>query len=271
MSELKDHFTLNSITHHLMGFEPPAGAFEPTSDWEMAYGVYTLGSVRRGPGHRTGTVRLRRQAAGDGATLTVNYEKPQAGKTTYRLTAELHCRTDALSTPTRWTCQSVAVDADGKPVPNTSLKKSAEATEGVIVITDGKRERRIPVGSAYTTNWSLFDAVQRLPRRAFDPIRFTLIDNLDQVKPDHTLSFRTSDEVVLGEKRVRQKKVVELEKGRIRKTRWAKTGGRPVRLHAYDHLGEGVVPEVYWVDDPGRLLFMVAGLEAYILDTKSRA
>ncbi|MEW6358606.1 MAG: hypothetical protein AB1696_19885 [Planctomycetota bacterium] len=268
MSELKDHFTLNSITHHLMGFTPLGDAFNPSGDWELTYGVYSLGSVRRGPGGRTGTLRLRRQADADGATLTANYEKPQSGNTMHKLTAELRCRADALSTPTQWTLQSAAADADGRAVPITNLKKSAQVKDGAIVLTDGGRERRIQVPSAYTTNWSIFDAVQRLPRKAFEPIRFTLIDNLDQPKPNHTLSFRKSDDVLLGEKIVQQPEVAELEKGRITKTRRAKTGGRAVRLHAYDHLGEGIVPEVYWVDNQGRLLFMVAGLEAYILDTK---
>jgi len=271
MSELKDHFTLDSITHHLMGFEPPVDAFDPQGNWEMTYGVYSLGSVRRGPGRRIGTVRVRRQVVGDGATLRIDTEKLQSGKTVHKLTAELHCRADALSTPTRWLLQTVTLDAEGKIVPNTRLKKSAEAKNGAITISHGKHERRISVGSAYTTNWALFDAVGRLPRKAFAPVRFTLTDNLDQPKPNHTLSFRTSDDVILGEKRVRQEKVVDLEKGRVKKTRWATTGGRPVRLHAYDHLGEGIVPEIYWVDDAGRLLFMVAGLEAYILDTKSGA
>ena len=43
--------------------------------------------------------------------------------------------------------------------------------------------------------------------------------------------------------------------------------GQPVRLHAYDHLGEGIVPWIYWVDDRGRLLLAVSGLEAYLLDS----
>ena len=110
----------------------------------------------------------------------------------------------------------------------------------------------------------LLDAVQRLPRAAFEPKRFTLLDDFDVVKANQTLAYRKTVEVLLGGRRVQKQHWEKLEKGRIRKTSWGREGDRPVRLHAYEHLGDAIVPEVYYVDDQGRLLFMVAGIEAYV-------
>ena len=110
-----------------------------------------------------------------------------------------------------------------------------------IDLTDGRTQRQIPAPGAYAVNWALFEAVGRLPREEFEPLRFTMLDHFDQLKPGQVLSYRETADVSLG--------------------------GRSVRLHAYDHLGEGIVPWIYWVDDEGRLLFAVSGLEAYLLDS----
>jgi len=67
-----------------------------------------------------------------------------------------------------------------------------------------------------------------------------MLDHFDQVKPGQSISYRTTIDVMLG--------------------------GRAVRLHGFDHLGEGIVPWVYWVDDQGRLLFAVSGLAGYLLN-----
>jgi len=75
---------------------------------------------------------------------------------------------------------------------------------------------------------------------------------------------------MLGQREVRKQRWVQLEKGRIRKTYMAKEGGRDVRLHAYSQVGRGIVPWVYWVDEQGRLLFIVAGLEGYVLNAQAK-
>jgi len=262
-TELTDHFSLNIVAPGLDGFLPPGGDFAPEGDWQASYGVYTLAGVC----DRAGTLKLQRRAAANGRhVLRVSYEKTLPKGFVQKVAAKLDCETDALSTPRRWTYTTRIVSRSGESVPGTVLDKTAEAKNGAIEIAGGRHVRRVPVSGAYATNWALFEAVQRLPRGEFDPLHFTMFDDFDQVKPDQTLSFRKTADVVLGRKKVQEHQWQELEKGRIRKTTWAWTGGEPVRLHAYSQLGWGVVPWVYWVDDRGRLLFVVSGLEAYLME-----
>jgi len=231
-------FTLNVITPHLEGFRPPLGEHDPAGDWELSYTLYTLGSIA-GSGGPMGSLVLRRKAAPAGFVLAVDYRKRVPPDMTQEVSGEITCRQDTLGTPKRWTYASAITAAGGGPIKHTRLEKSATTTDGQIEIHDGRHRRQLPVAARCTIHWALFEAVGRLPRTPFEPIRFTLLDHFDQVKPNHTLSFRRAADVMLG--------------------------GQAVRLHAYDHLGEGVVPWVYWVDKQGRPLFAVSGLEAYVI------
>ena len=261
-------FPINMLVPHLSGYLPPPGSFDPKAGWEHSYSVHTLASVR-GTGGPAGSLHIRREnpSAGD-FMLHVKYEKPVPSMPPgclNRVSAEMRCRSDALSTPTEWSFGFEAVTPEGKPVEYTRLRKSAVAKGGEIEMTDGRYPRRIAAPTAYTVRWALWDAVQRLPRAAFAPLRFALFDHGDELKPNQALSFRGTVEVILGERPVQQQRKENLEKGTITKTSWGREGGRKVRLHGYDLVGDGILPWVYWVDDQGRLIFAIGGIEGYIL------
>jgi hypothetical protein len=237
-------FTLNVVAPHLKRFRPPQGAHDPQGDWKLAYGVYTLGAIR-GHGGRIGALTVERRAGDDGrALLGIDYRKRVRPQFLNRVTAEVTCRGDTLATPERWTFSSEVARGPGGGqglVEATRIEQSASASDGAVELRSGDRLRRLEVEPPLAINWGLFEAVGRLPREPFDPIRFTMLDHFDQVKPHQALSYRRSADVLLA--------------------------GAAVRLHAYDHLGQGIVPWIYWVDDAGRLLFAVSGLEAYLFDS----
>jgi hypothetical protein len=266
--ELDKEFALDIIAPGLEGFEPPEGTFDPLGSWELAWRVCTLTANCA----QVGSLRLQRTVKSRrGAELWVEYEKTGAGGARQQVKAGLDCATDGLSTPRSWTYAPGMVNADGDPIPLMTLAKSAKRRLRTITFGDGTYTTKLPAPPAYTVNWALFDAVQRLPREPFEPLGFTMFDHFDQPKANQVLSYRKAIDVRLGWQRVKREQHVELPKGRIRKTRWVKEGGRTVRLHAYDHVGEGIVPWVYWVDGQGRLLFVVAGLEAYVLESAKGA
>jgi hypothetical protein len=155
---------------------------------------------------------------------------------------------------------------DGDGVPGTRIEKSAVTDGGALRIADSAGTRSTEVHSPYTLNWALFDAVQRLPRQGFSPVRFTLLDDLDEPKPGVTLALGDPVELMLGGVRVQETRYETLERGRIRQTYWAREGDQPVRFHTYHLVGPGTVPWIYYVDPRGRLTAAVAGLEAYLLE-----
>ncbi len=234
-----DVFPLNTLGPVLRSFSPPAGPFDAAGSWEQNYAVYTMAGA---PG-RMASLRLRRTVGpGDAVTLDVRYEKAHIGGS-QQTVGTLHLRGgDRLSTPSSWSFRSATFDVQRRPIEHTALKRSAVARDGRIEIRDAGQTRRLAVSGPFTLSWALLDAVGRLPGKKTEPARFTLIDHFDQLKPRHTLQFRKTADVPV-------------------------TGGKTLRLRAYDHLGEGIVPWVYWVDEAGRLLMAVSGLEGYVLET----
>jgi hypothetical protein len=257
-------FPLTVLGPALRSFQPPSGEFDPAGSWTHRYGVWTVG--QRGCA-RVGRLDLGRTAREDGtALLMLEYMKDYSGRFQGRTVASIHTRTDALATPLSWGVRYQSHGVDEKTVPGTAVEAKAEVRDGRLLVRDGAGERNQPLPPAWTVNWALFDAVQRLPRGDLEPLHFTLFDDFDEQKPHQRLAHWRSVTVELGGRRVRKHSWRELDKGRIRTTRWAKEGARAVRLHGYVQTGPGVVPVVYWSDDTGRLLFVAAGIEAYIYE-----
>lgn len=257
-------FTLDILSPHLKGFQPPQGPHDPAGDWRLTYRLYSLGATV-GFGSRVGTVQIsRKRREADLFALQVDCQKPGPKRVTTRLAAEIEARNGRLPIPVRWSWQGEIVDTNGQVVPLSRLGRSARLEGNIAQIGPG---RKLPVRGACTLNWLLLEAVGRLPREAFPALSFTLLDDFDQAKPGHTLHHAQSMTVLLGGREVRQTRIEELDEGRIHRTVWRRTGELAVRLHVYHHLGEGSVPWVYWVDDQGRLLFAVSGIEACALDS----
>ena len=236
-----EHYPLCSLLTALKTFRPPAGPFDPAGAWEQQYGMFTLAG-RAASAKRVGSLKLRRAVGQKGnVALHVQYDKQATGGG-QQVTGELYTHVDRpLSTPRKWTFHARLLDASGKPIPRTTVSKTADVADGRIRIADAQEARTIAVAGPYTVNWCLFDAVQRLAREKTKPIEFTLIDHFDQPKPEHVLAWRGKMDVVVA-------------------------GGKTIPACVYEQLGRGNVPWVYWTDQRGRLLFIVAGLEAYVLE-----
>jgi len=237
-------YPLCSLMPALRKFRPPEGAFDPAGAWEQTWSVCTLAgwaaSVRS-----VGRLTLRRAVDNKTARLDVTYSKDLTGgrqEVTGTLEGPAH---SPLATPERWSFCIRLFDVNGAPIPEAAIAKHAAADGGHITIADTVERQRLRLAEPYTVNWCLFDAVQRLPGKDTPPRTFTLIDHFDQPKPETTLSFRKAMDVRVA-------------------------GGRTLRTLAYQQLGCGNVPWVYWTDEAGRLLWVVAGLEGYVLEPSAQ-
>jgi len=238
-------YPLLSILPVLRRFEPPEGDFDPAGPWRQAWGVYTMAGRTASAG-RVGRLTIHRQVDGTAVRLHVTYLNQLTGGRA-EVTGTLEGPADApLAAPDRWTFRFRLLDDGGNPVPHTDITRKAVRDGDRIVLSDPSGTRRLDVPGPYTVNWCLFDAVQRLPGADTKPLAFTLIDHVDQVKPETTLAFRETMDVQVA-------------------------GGKVIRTRAYEQLGRGNVPWVYWTDEAGRLLWAVAGLEGYALEADAPA
>lgn len=160
----------------------------------------------------------------------------------HHMSVEAVISPDTLSTPLQWrmTADFAATDGSARPWPRIEHQMRVDGRK--LELSAGKSKRSIPRPPAYTSAWCLLDAVQRMPRQPREPLRFTFFDRNNAAKAGHVLRYREAVELAFGS-----------------------TPGAPVRLHGFEHLGDGFVPSVYWTDDTGRLVMFNHSLQGYIL------
>ncbi len=232
-------------------FAPPdeTQPFDPTAAWDHCYVVLNSGLLR--PGGRVqaeGFVRVSRRPKTDGPDdqfiLNVKQLAAKQRFGSYSSTFQIHCRGDGLSSPTAWRTTSHSLDIQNRPVPLTRIQQEGSLGDGLLTIT-GAKTRQTPLAGAVSSNWSLFDAVQRLGGGPIEPMDFTLLEDLDLVKPNQRLSYWGTIDLPLGDS--------------------------SIRLVGYQQIGQGILPYHYWLDTSGRLLFAYSGLRAFLFNPQAES
>ena len=222
----------------LNDFTPPAEAFDPNGTWTN---TYRLWMVQRYMG---GSLRLKREPTADGVRFSVDLDVVEQPGYCRRTRAVLECAADVLATPKSWTLTSQILDLDDQPTTGTHLSETGTVSGGRVEARFGRRRRTQKASGPVTSNWSLLGAVQRLGGAKTQPLRFTMLEEMDLVKPGQRLEFREAKEFELA--------------------------SRKLHLIGYQQIGRGVLPWQYWVDKRGRLLFALSGLRALLYDVEAR-
>jgi hypothetical protein len=231
-------FALNKIANVLENYQAPLTPFQPAGNWVQQYEMLTIGTDRIS---KQGSLAIARKADTAGNTvLRLDCGRNAASGFSHFVRAELTCIDNSISTPISWSFSTkLAKSLEDEAYLHSGLEKEACVVDGELKISVKGKEKRIALPGAYTCKWCLLDAVQRLPEAGMEPEEFWLIDEFDQVRGKETLQFRHKEAVLLS--------------------------GKPAELTAYQVTGMGLLPTVYFRDEYGRLLFIISGLEAYVL------
>ena len=224
-------YSLDLLSDCLAGIHVPTEPFDPNGEWVSIYTMWNPARGKSAKSERLGSLRIHRKLTPDrNIRLQLTQITNLAGTNgSGKTKAGVTCKADDLTTPIQWKVDSEVLDPQGKQVPLTAIGVS-------------NRADRIKVTGRLSSNWSLFDAVQRLP---FDSktLEFTLLEELELVKPDQKLSAGQTAEVELG--------------------------GRMVKLHSFEQIGRGILPITYWLDDSHRLIIAVGGRRAFLFDSET--
>ena len=208
-------------------FPPPSGDFAPAADWGHTYRIWTCHGYRESGNDNVGYLRIRRTAgSGNHFALNVYRKVVQMDALVHILEARVRCRKNPLASPAAWGLESRFVDANNNELPELRNKEHHNVTGRVDT----------------TSDWCLFEAVQRLAFDRQTSLNFRLLEGLNISKPEQHLSYR---------------------------------GAYPTeipgadRLHCFVQLGSGILPTEYWLDDSHRLLAVISMNKAYIFDPES--
>ncbi len=218
---------------------PPLGSFTPDGSWKQTYAMFVL--VPKGA-LKVGEFSLERKVKGS-TDFMLGVAVRRRGNSGFSLfqRAEIQCNLDELATPVSWLFDTkLAREANDPPYLQSGRRRSASVRNSVMMVRDRLRTTRIELDGAYSNEWSLLEAMQRLPGEKTRNMHYTLIDEFDTPQPAHTLTFR-------------DKVSVPLKNG-------------PATLTGYYDLGTAAVPTTYWVDENHRLTFVCSGLTVYALN-----
>ena len=237
--QFADDFSLRKIAYLLGDYEPPPiGDFDPAGQWQQSYAMF----VMEGPGgNKVGEVSLERVPKGQqNFTLTVRTRRLGNSGFSQFQQAELQCRTNTVATPESWVFDTkMARDPGEQPYLQSGGRRNAAVANGTLAVHDRWRTGKTVLDGPYSSEWTLLEAVQRLPGEQTRDLDFTLIDDYDTPQPGHRLAYRGTAKVML------------------------RSG--PEQLTGFFDLGHALVPTTYWVDRHHRLLFVCSGLMVYAL------
>lgn len=222
----------------------PTAPFNPDGAWKHTYALWITGPQAETPAERRGRLTISRTPVDSTtARLNVTREAVLYGTETAHYSdhyaCDMLCRTDRLATPVSWRVRS-ETRATGRPLNPWVVYERSGSFDLATLSWESPRRRTRRVSGPCTTNWSLLDAVQRLPLRREPALAFDLLEEAELLKTGHALCF--------GD------------------TQWLDFGGARTTVHGFEQVGSGIYPQHYWLDEHRRLTVFTDGFRAFILE-----
>jgi len=217
--------------------------FDPQAYWVNMYRIWTCHGFRESGNQNVGFLRIERTAgkANQPIILKVRQEVIQTDGLLHTLDAKIKCLNNQLASPVQWHLRSNFLDPNRQNIHDLGTDEIAVIDGNIINIrARGGHKFRREVRGLLTSDWCLFEAVQRLKFDKEPSLNFDMLEGLGLLKQGQCLSYSGAYPM--------------------------KMGGKNVSLHRFDQLGDGILPYEYWLDNNLRLVAVTSMNKAYILD-----
>ncbi len=206
---------------------PPEPDFDPAGAWEQTWRIWTCYGYVAHANRDHGVLRIAR-TPGDPFSLDVEQVQINMQGSVHVQRAQVSCALDYIASPLAWEWTSGFLDPHEEEVDELGLRRSVTT----------------PPEGPVTADWTLFEAVQRLPFDLEAEYRFDVLEGLTLRKRDHRLRYDGPHEVRFGTE-----------------TR---------TLHRFYQTGHGQLPYEYWRDDNHRLVLVISSFRVYVLDPNAK-
>jgi hypothetical protein len=160
----------------------------------------------------------------------------------YFVSGNVVCSNDNTFTPEKWDVASkIALTSDAPAYMNTELNNKGTAKNNQVRIKSaGKNILLTYDNEALTWKWGIISLVQTMAKNNVNSLQFASLDEFDICYNNQSVVHRRNSTIDCG-------------------------AAGQIQFKVFEHLGEGIVPTVYWVDDKNRTVFVITGMESYIL------
>ncbi len=230
----------------LMNTVPPVpDTFSPDGPWRMEYRVWSSQGWIDFNNRNIGRIVLEKQISASDPTFTLSVRQDivHFGGILHTISARAICNNDAIASLREWSVKSVITDTSGTEDPRLTLEHSYRLEHGTVRRRINGSESSFEAGLHVSSDWSMLEAVQRLPFHEPDIPPFLSMDGMTVPKRGHEIHFREN--------------VVE------------KLKNQNVTLRTFYQLGFGVLPYEYWLDENHRLIMMISMNRIYFLDNNA--
>jgi len=231
----------------LEGFPPAGDGFLPEGEWVNAYRMWTCHGYRERGNNDVGYLKLARSSGetDEGSKLDVEQMIVHAGGVSNTLRATVQCRADDLASPTSWEMASRFADSEGQARAALETKETVRIGDGAMEVRTAGNTYRRPAPPRLTSDWCLFEAMQRRPFEEGPSSAFDVLEGLSLLREGHRLTYRGKYPM--------------------------QAAGREITLHGFHQIGHGTLPYEYWLDEDHRLVMAVTLSRVYILDDEAVA
>jgi len=223
-------------------------SYVPDGDWTLIYRIWGCHGYKKHPNSQNrdmGILRIRRKTdnASDSFTLEIDQDTINDTGILNQVHARIYCAKDHLASPKEWQITSRFIDSEKNLMPKLSTEERGEIKNNTMIIKTKGREFKRELSTPLTSDWSLFEALQRIKFNDGSSVQFNLLEGLCLFKPNQKLTYRGKEAVKINE--------------------------NVLMLHRFDQLGEGILPYEYWLDDQHRLLAAISMNKVYIVDDQA--
>ncbi len=240
-------FSLLKLENLLSGYQYPVAEKFTTDSFSSGYKLYNLygGNAVFG-----GEFFLKSEIKGKNRLVDFSIwrmansgiKKNQIPEFKYIVSGKVECKSDATLTPEKWkVCSRIATSEDGPAFTNTGLLNEGAARNGEVINKISGRQIKKSFGSMpLSWKWGLVAVVQNMSESSVNELQFATLDEFDAIHENQKIRLLKNVKIDCGKDLLIDFKVFELS-------------------------GDGVLPTVYWVDNKNRTLFVISGMEAFVL------
>ena len=191
-----------------------------------------------------GFLRINRSIGTESAVhLHVERSFETALHSDYTVVADIECRSDALQTLTGFRQSVQFTDHRRLHMSGLDLEESGSiANQSFVRIANGRTVRSERRLDRLTTEWAVFDAVQRLDFTPGIVLEFDMLEDMVFYRTGQRLAYMGTE------------------------THTVSGNDLPVEFHVFRQTGRGVLPYDYYLADNHRLLYVISGNLAYVAD-----
>lgn len=221
---------------------PDKKDFSPNKPWLHTYRIWGGHGFIKVRNFNIGILLIERLQSESDTVISFRIQQKivHLGGIVQILTATVTSKNDSIASLVEWNLVSTITDTSGSLSRELNLEHVAKIQDNTIQRTINGQKSTIKLDTPLSSDWTMFEAIQRLPFETPSIPAFDSLDGLTVLKKNHRLFYRNNH----SENMTKQN----------------------IRLHNFYQLGHGVLPYEYWLDENHRLLMMITGNRNYILD-----